>query len=305
MYMETKEKKWCVYIHINKFNNKSYIGITSNEPKNRWGVAGEGYKRNPAMWGAIQKYGWDGFEHIIWAEKLIKEEAREWEIRLIALFKTNCSRYHSPLYGYNLTDGGEGMCGYTLSEETKEKLRSAHLGRKASDETKKKLSQIHKGKKFTEESKRKISESKKGKNNPNYGKKLSEDVLEKLSKALSGENNPMYGKTHTDEAKRKMSEASKKRWIEGKCDTEKNRQRLANQKRGKNPNARKIIQLSINKVFIKNWDCIMDAAEYVGVSDSSIRGCCNGRQKTSAGFQWMYLEDYERMLSENAENGSV
>lgn len=192
--METKEKKWCVYIHTNKFNNKSYIGITSNEPKNRWGGAGEGYKKNPSMWGAIQKYGWDNFEHIIWAENLIKEEAIEWEIRLIALFKTNCSRYHSPSYGYNLTDGGEGMCGYTLSKETKEKLRSARLGRKASDETKKKLSQIHKGKKFTEESKRKISESKKGKNNPNYGKKLSEDVLEKLSKALSGENNPMYGK---------------------------------------------------------------------------------------------------------------
>lgn len=27
MYMETKEKKWCVYIHINKFNNKSYAGF--------------------------------------------------------------------------------------------------------------------------------------------------------------------------------------------------------------------------------------------------------------------------------------
>mgnify|MGYP002313949657 FL=1 len=55
--METKENKWCVYIHRNKINNKSYIGITSRKPEERWGNDGSQYSkgRQDAFRSAIKK----------------------------------------------------------------------------------------------------------------------------------------------------------------------------------------------------------------------------------------------------------
>ena len=109
--MSTKEKTWCVYIHRNKINNKVYIGVAKEPAKNRW-RNGSGYSKNQSVfYNAIQKYGWDNFEHIIWADKLSQKEAQEWEIRLIAVFKTNCRKYNNPELGYNMTDGGEGASG--------------------------------------------------------------------------------------------------------------------------------------------------------------------------------------------------
>lgn len=94
---------YCVYIHRNIINNKAYIGITKYEdnPNRRW-RNGEGYKGNQHFYNAIQKYGWNNFEHVIWADKLSEEEAKKIEIMLIALFSTTI-----PNYGYNVSLGGE------------------------------------------------------------------------------------------------------------------------------------------------------------------------------------------------------
>ena len=54
---------FLVYKHTNKENGKVYIGITSQEPKRRW-QNGAGYY-GTYFYYAIQKYGWDGFEHDI------------------------------------------------------------------------------------------------------------------------------------------------------------------------------------------------------------------------------------------------
>lgn len=79
----------------------------------------------------------------------------------------------------NKSDGGDGASGAIRSEETKEKIRQANLGkqrpqwvydkiaasntgRKASAETRAKMSAVRKGRTCTEEHKRKVSEAKKG-----------------------------------------------------------------------------------------------------------------------------------------------
>ena len=49
------QKNYKVYMHINKTNNKVYIGITSKSVEERWGRNGYHYKRNRHFWGAIQK----------------------------------------------------------------------------------------------------------------------------------------------------------------------------------------------------------------------------------------------------------
>lgn len=119
----TDDKIWCVYMHTNKTNNKTYIGITCKSPKDRW-RGGANYKHNVYFNNAIMKYGWDNFEHIIFAENLYKSVAHKIERSLIALWKSNKRQY-----GYNLSSGGESShSGCKHSLETKEYLRRINLG---------------------------------------------------------------------------------------------------------------------------------------------------------------------------------
>lgn len=91
---------WVVYRHRNITNGKSYIGITSQDPVQRWGKNGIKYKANPKFWPAIEKYGWDNFEHIIVFTNLTKTEACQKEKELIQYYDT----YNN---GYNASLGGE------------------------------------------------------------------------------------------------------------------------------------------------------------------------------------------------------
>ena len=103
---------WTVYMHVNKINNKRYVGITCQGVNKRWKSDGSGYKHNAYFWNAIQKYGWNNFDHEIIAENETLENACKLEQYWIKYYK--CSDRN---YGYNLTDGGEGRSGYKLSDE--------------------------------------------------------------------------------------------------------------------------------------------------------------------------------------------
>ena len=94
----TNQKKYVLYMHENKINGKKYIGITKQQPEVRW-KGGSGYKQNPAFWNAIQKYGWDNFEHIILLENLTREDAERLEIEYI-------QQYNTIAQGYNISEGG-------------------------------------------------------------------------------------------------------------------------------------------------------------------------------------------------------
>ena len=168
-----EHENYKVYVHISP-NDKYYVGITSMSVIRRWNN-GRGYIKNKYFYRAIQKYGWDNFQHEVIAEHLTREEACKFEIVLIKALKSNCSKY-----GYNLSSGGEhGGTGRDVSEETRRKIGDASRGRHLSEETKRKISEIKKGHPVsdesrrlmsqnrsgiyhTEETKRKISESKKG-----------------------------------------------------------------------------------------------------------------------------------------------
>lgn len=125
-------KKYIVYMHIFP-NNKKYIGITSKTPNGRW-EGGSGYDsiKQPVMYNAIQKYGWDNIQHIILFENLSYKEACQKEVELIKLYKTNCRKYGND-YGYNMTDGGDGTTGHVVSDETKQKMSKIKQGRVGKD----------------------------------------------------------------------------------------------------------------------------------------------------------------------------
>jgi predicted Zn-ribbon and HTH transcriptional regulator len=63
-------------------------------------------------------------------------------------------------------------------------------------------------------------------------------------------------------------------------------------------NKRKIIQLTLNNNYIKEWIGMIDVEKNLGISSKNISKVCSGKGKTAGGYKWMYLEDYEKQLSE-------
>lgn len=105
-----------MYKHISP-NGKVYVGISSNI-KNRWAADGYYYHLSDTIFSrALNKYGWDNFQHIIVREGLTKSEACDMEKELIAYYKVKGA-------SYNITDGGEGFCGKHSDEHNKHKLQS-------------------------------------------------------------------------------------------------------------------------------------------------------------------------------------
>ena len=91
-----------------------------------------------------------------------EEELCEAERFFIAKHKTNVSRWRDEARGYNLTDGGDGVCGLVHSEETKRKLSEGNVGKVVSEETRRKLSEAATGRVHSEETKKKMSLIRKG-----------------------------------------------------------------------------------------------------------------------------------------------
>lgn len=105
--------KNCIYIHRNKINNKIYVGKTKNI-KERWSRNGERYSGCSYFYSAIQKYGWNNFEHIVIEENIDNQHIDEREQYWIQYYNSNNKEY-----GYNLTTGGDGG---ELNLETRKKM---------------------------------------------------------------------------------------------------------------------------------------------------------------------------------------
>ena len=178
---------YIIYIHKNKINQKVYIGQTCQKPQKRWNN-GEGYKSCSKFYNAIQKYGWENFEHIILYSNLSLEKANNIEQKLI-------KKYHSTedQYGYNLTSGGKN---FKHNEATKQKISLAN-----------KISQ--KGKHWNDKQRKIMSKMFSGEGNPFYGRHHTDETKQIISKKLKGmftkEKHPFYGKHHTQQTKIKIS----------------------------------------------------------------------------------------------------
>lgn len=180
--MNTSDVTFYVYRHVRLDNNTPfYVGK---------GVGSRAYSKQNrnTYWRNIVKSA--GYEVEVIMDNLTEEAAFQKEVEFIKLYK-NCGYCEA-----NKTDGGEGTTGFKHTEATKQKLK----GRKFSEDHKQKLREANLGKKLSEERKRTISESLKGDKNPSSGKKFSDTHKNKISEAHKG-------KKHTEETKKKMSEA--------------------------------------------------------------------------------------------------
>lgn len=163
---------WAVYIVTNKANGKQYVGI-AKDLKRRWSQHISANGSAPALHAAMKKYGKDGFIFSHICDAFDFEAACDLEQMLIQQHNTK-----SP-YGYNLTNGGEGVAGRPMTEEDKEIRRKASVAFSASLSPEERSAKFgNKGRKLAPEQIEKIRVSNKGKN---LGKRPSEEVRAKMS----------------------------------------------------------------------------------------------------------------------------
>ena len=193
-----------VYVVTCTVNGKRYVGQTTQGAESRWhshrstaGMAPWAFSR------ALKKYGSDNFvwEVVDTATNQDDLDAKEveWISKLNSL---------SP-NGYNLTTGGKS--GGKASDETRQKLSAARLGKAHTPEWNRKIGDANRVRKWTEESRRKIGASRKGRKQPseavaktaesNKGKKRSQETCDKIRQALLGKT----GRVHSDATKAKIS----------------------------------------------------------------------------------------------------
>jgi group I intron endonuclease len=226
-----------IYKITNLINNKCYYGQTRQPPKRRWSQHKQSAKKGGKMvlYAAMRKHGIENFTFEIICECDTLEEMNRKEIEYISENNTLCPG------GYNAAHGGDN---YEKTEETRRKISEgnknrivtqewrnniskAHLGRKNTEETIEKMKKAQKGRIIKEETKEKLREI-------NLGKKQSPETIAKKSAARKDvpwsekKRQSMVGRKNTEETKKKMSEAQK-----GKVISEESKQKMSEAKRSK------------------------------------------------------------------------
>jgi len=185
-----------IYKVTNLINNKIYIGKSIETLKKRkymhlWLTKHAG---NHYFHRAIRKYGeenfaWEIIDRCLFAESLIALERH-----YIKLFKCKFPN------GYNLTDGGEGLCGHKFTDEHKCNIAKSMKGKKHSLETRAKMSASKKN--MSSETRAKMSANR-------IGRKHSPEQRAKISISLMGNQNRKGSKCSID-TRKKISISLKK-----------------------------------------------------------------------------------------------
>lgn len=278
-------KTGYIYCHINKINGWKYIGQTIEEkPEDRYGFKGQKYKPrngwiNPkGFWQAILDYGWDNFEHIILEQNIPIKELNDREKYWIDFYHTfvEDSNFQG---GYNLTSGGDNTA-HAVSEETRQRLREANLGKKASEETRLKMSENNKGEKnpfwghtHSEETKKIISEK-------NKNREVSQELRDKISESLLG---------------RKKSEETKEKMRKPK--SEEHKQHI----KENNANAKRVKCIETGKIYNSAIDAAKDTGAGNPRQSSHINEVCAGKRNVCNSYHWIWVDNNNNNTNEKTE----
>lgn len=231
-------------------------------------------KRNPHHRNITEKIG-DQVDVVIVAERLPETEAFKLETERIA---------HWRAAGYqlaNLTNGGEGASGFSVSAETKARISKAHKGKTLSSEHRIKLSEAQFRRfKNPEERARAGGRSK--------GRKQSAETVAKRAAKLRGRKMPqafcdaigdrMRGKTVSEATRGKIREALLGRVVS---------EEIKRKKQLYNPANRAVRCLNTGLVYVS----ASEAARVLNVSKTHVAEICRGNsvRKSAKGYRFEYV----------------
>jgi len=246
------EKKFCVYKHTSP-DGKVYIGITCREPQKRW-RNGKGYAIGTYFRNAIDKYGWDNFEHEILASGLTEDEASLAEDFYINLFNATDREC-----GYNLKSGGFVGGRYTVTVKAKISKSNREFW-DIHPEMRKEFSERMVGKKKSIEARQKMSVSKTGKH-----PYRSEEHNQKIAEGIRS-----YYATHQEDAVKQGN-------------------RIAQYSLDKR---KAIVQLRQDGSLVSTYESARAAERATGIDNRNINSCCRGFKKSVGGYKWQFAIDY-------------
>lgn len=293
-------------------SNKKYIGITTR-PNQRY----DEHKRHSKtmdtyFYRAIRKYGFDKFDYSVLKQvnantkKELWDKLTQLEIDYIDKYNTNNAKY-----GYNTTDGGDGVIGYKFTDEDrlkvskglKGKLSGAKnprynkpgtfTGKQHTKEAREKMSEAHKGKKLTEEHKAKIRKAVKGQKHT----KDSRNKMVKVQTELRGkavycvELDKVYPSVSATARATNLTSSEVSAVCKGKRLTAKGYtfRYVVNGKveevKRENKATQPIYCIETEETFKSITEC----ADKMNLRHQHISACINGRQKTTGGYSFKAL----------------
>lgn len=196
-----------------------------------------------------------------------EREAFDHEVFLISCFRS----MGAPIV--NMTDGGDGMSGHRHTEETKERMRLAAIGKKRSAATRERMRQLSMGRSVTEGARAKIGEfhSRRARPKSEYdnqratnAKPETKDRRSKAMKAMLA--NPVV------KAKMLLSRRSSPDWA-----------------RSVEGHRKPVVCIETGE----RYESATFAASALGLAKTNISAVCNGKRKTTGGLSFSWATERE------------
>jgi group I intron endonuclease len=263
-------------------SGRIYVGSTIRLCKDRWRDYRElNCKKQIKLYESLKLYGVEN--HVFYEawvgdiKEMYKMEAKIgkiWEV-LDRELGLNCFLPKDSDVYYNISEETRKKQSISAknkpprSEETKIKMRK-YFDKGASQETRDKISRANIGKIVSLETREKIRKG-------HLGKKLSKEHILKISNSKKGKRVMPEDYKITEATKQRMSEAKK-----GKLQSQSHIDKKIESK--KIP----IIQMDMEGNFIKEWDSAISIKRTLNIHAGHISSCCKGKLKSTNKFKFKY-----------------
>lgn len=301
-----------IYKITNNFNGHSYIGKTNNIQR-RWREHKGGRGGTAILDKAFHKYGIDNFTFsIVRSIECATVNVLNKVLVVLEIFYIN--HFNTFNNGYNATIGGEGICSYKHSEETKLKIAKGNKGKVRSEEAKQKSRLGMLGKHHSREVRERIRQALLSRDPEIYkraadkrrGVKRDKDAIMRgalkrrkpiLQYSIDGKFIREHSKGHdipgTNNAniiaccKGKLNSAYGFIW---RYKTTDDYPVVIDKATHFHISNRAIIQYTPEGELVSEYSSITKAAEETNILRTNIGNCLNLRSKTAGGYLWKYKD---------------